>query len=258
VQGPPLFTLQSIPVLSREELALRHRAGNGETPALAEAAQKALPFYSAVPVIGNGKLLPASIPASSLRLPSRAEGGPENQDDGIALLLRKAGLSAADFGTIVHAFLEDRLSGRPSAVPPRILARFREGALEAVREEALVMAERFLASDLGKKRAASLYWESEFPIVTAVKTAERTVVVTGQIDLLFEEGDVLHVVDFKTDKIANPEDHYGQLAVYKRAVEDIFGKPVHAWLYYLRTGNAVELPLDNVSIEAMVCSALQT
>jgi ATP-dependent helicase/nuclease subunit A len=255
-QGPPLFTLQSVPVVSREELALKHRAGSEESTAMAGAAQKALPLYSAVPVIGTGKLMPASIPASSLHLASRAEGGGEGQSDGIAPLLGKAGLSAADFGTIVHAFLEDSLSGRPPAVPSRILARLKEGALEAVREEALAMAERFLSSELGAKSAAAVHRESEFPIVTAVKTAERTVAVTGQIDLLFEEGDVLHVVDFKTDKIENPEDHYGQLAVYKRAVEDIFGKPVHAWLYYLRSGHAVELRLDDVSIEEMVCSAL--
>jgi ATP-dependent helicase/nuclease subunit A len=114
------------------------------------------------------------------------------------------------------------------------------------------MADRFLASDLGKKSAAAAFRESEFPFVTAVQGGDRITAVTGQIDLLFEEGEVLHVVDFKTDKIENPEDHYGQLAVYKRAAEDIFGKPVRAWLYYPRTGHAPELRLDDVSIEELV------
>jgi ATP-dependent helicase/nuclease subunit A len=250
-----LFTLESIPVLSREELALKRR-GSGERPAtMAEAAQKALPFYSAAPLIGKGKLFPASVPASSLRFNAGpgAEAGPDSRDDdGIGQILEKAGLGAEDFGTIAHAFLEDRLNGRPPAVPPRLLARLREGGLEAVEREALAMADRFLASDLGRKSASAARRESEFPFVTAVKTGDRTVAVTGQIDLLFEEDERLHVVDFKTDRIENPKDHYGQLAVYKRAAEDIFGKPVRAWLYYLRSGHERELPLDAVSIEELV------
>jgi ATP-dependent helicase/nuclease subunit A len=254
MEGPPLFTLEAVPVLSREELALKRGAGNEQSLAMAGAAATAFPFYSGVPVIGRGRLLPAAVPASSLHPGAKAgaEEGFEKQGDAIAPVLEKAGLSAADFGTIVHAFLEDRLNRRPPAVPPRVLARLKEGGLEAARQEALLMADRFLASELGKKSAASAHRESEFPFVTAVKTGDRTVALTGQIDLLFEEGGVFHVVDFKTDKVENPQDHYGQLAVYKRAVEDIFGKPVKAWLYYLRAGHAVELRLDGVSIEEIV------
>jgi ATP-dependent helicase/nuclease subunit A len=261
-----LFTLESIPVLSREELALKRRGGGERPLTMAEAAQKALPLYSAAPLIGKGKLLPASVPASSLRFNAGggahsgahsgayggAEAAAESRDDGITRILEKAGLGAEDFGTIAHAFLEARLNGQVPAVPSRMLARFREGGLEAIRKEALSMADRFLSSELGKKSAAAARRESEFPFVTAVKTRDRTVAVTGQIDLLFEEGEILHVVDFKTDRIENPGDHYGQLAVYKRAAEDIFGKPVRAWLYYLRSGHAVELPLEDVSIEELV------
>jgi ATP-dependent helicase/nuclease subunit A len=256
-----LFTLESIPVISREALALKHRTG-GETPlTMAKSAQKALPLYSGALVIGRGKFFPASIQAGSLRF-NAADASEEeedkeagNRDDDIARALEKAGLSAADFGTLVHAFLEDRLNGRIPVIPPRILAGIREHGIEAVRKEALTMADRFLASDLGQKSAASARRESEFPFVTAVEAGGRTVAITGTIDLLFEEGDVIHVVDFKTDKIENPEAHYGQLAVYKRTAEDIFGKPVQARLYYLRTGRAPELHLDDVSIEELVLAA---
>jgi ATP-dependent helicase/nuclease subunit A len=251
-----LFTLESIPVLSREELALKRRGGAERPLTMAEAAQRAFPLYSGAPLIGRGKLFPASVPASSLRFNAGPgdEAETESRDDSIGPLLEKAGLGAGDFGTIVHAFLEARLNGRPPAIPPHVLARLREGGLDAIRREALAMTDRFLASDLGRKSAArDARRESEFPFVTAVRAGDRTVAVTGQIDLLFEEDEVLHVVDFKTDRIETPQDHYGQLAVYKRAVEDIFGKPVHAWLYYLRSGHAVELQLDDVSLG--VCCA---
>jgi hypothetical protein len=49
------------------------------------------------------------------------------------------------------------------------------------------------------------------------------------------------VVDFKTDRTIDNRRHEGQLAVYERAVADIFKKPVRCWLFYLRTGESFDL-----------------
>jgi ATP-dependent helicase/nuclease subunit A len=123
------------------------------------------------------------------------------------------------------------------------------------------MAGEFLDSDLGRRCAASQYRETEFPVISAVSAVSaggRNIPVTGQIDLLFEEEDAVWIADFKTDRITRPEDHYGQLAVYKRAVSDIFKKPIRAWLYYLRSKNAVEISgeLQAVSVEEIIASFL--
>jgi ATP-dependent helicase/nuclease subunit A len=66
------------------------------------------------------------------------------------------------------------------------------------------------------------------------------------------------VVDFKTDKLENPEDHYGQLAAYYRAAGDIFGKPVSLWLYYLRSGSAVNVTeeVNVLSLEELAANAM--
>jgi len=88
----------------------------------------------------------------------------------------------------------------------------------------------------------------------------RTIAITGQIDLLFGEdtnsndAGPVTVVDFKTDRIENPEDHYAQLAAYFRAVEDIFARPVSVWLYYLRSGRAVDVTeaVKRLSLEKVV------
>jgi ATP-dependent helicase/nuclease subunit A len=121
------------------------------------------------------------------------------------------------------------------------------------------MAGEFLDSDLGRRCAASRYRETEFPVISAVSSGGRNIPVTGQIDLLFEEEDAVWIADFKTDRIARPEDHYGQLAVYKRAVSDIFKKPVRAWLYYLRTGDgkAVEITreLEKIRLDELALAA---
>ena len=66
------------------------------------------------------------------------------------------------------------------------------------------------------------------------------------------------MIDFKTDKAENPEDHYGQLAAYYRAVGDIFGKPVSLWLYYLRSGSAVNITeeVKTISLEELAAEAM--
>ena len=51
----------------------------------------------------------------------------------------------------------------------------------------------------------------------------------------------MYVVDFKTDRVEEPERHYPQLAAYSQAVSDIFGKPVYAQLVYLRSGNTIDV-----------------
>jgi len=65
--------------------------------------------------------------------------------------------------------------------------------------------------------------------------------VTGQIDLLFESGDTVYVVDYKTDKIEDPALHAEQMAVYRKAAHDLYGKNTETWLFYLRSGNAVRV-----------------
>jgi ATP-dependent helicase/nuclease subunit A len=78
------------------------------------------------------------------------------------------------------------------------------------------------------------------------------------MDLLFEDDDEVTVVDFKTDKAENPEDHYGQLAAYCQAAGDIFNKPASVWLFYLRSGRAVNITeeVKALSLEEIAATTL--
>jgi ATP-dependent helicase/nuclease subunit A len=82
----------------------------------------------------------------------------------------------------------------------------------------------------------------------------KQLAIMGQIDLLFMAENEVVVVDFKTDRIENPADHYGQLAAYSRAAGDIFSKPASVWLFYLRSGNAVNLTqeIESLSLEDLL------
>jgi len=170
-------------------------------------------------------------------------------------LLEKTGISSAEFGTVVHSVLEARFTGESCNIPIKIRARLDEGKssgeLMAAAEK---MADVFFDSDLGKRWAASSRRESEFSIITSANVNGKPISIMGQIDLLFEEAGEVVVVDFKTDRIINPSEHYGQLAAYYRAASDIFGKPASVWLFYLcyglaedTTHNVKELSLDKIA-----------
>jgi RecB family exonuclease len=75
-------------------------------------------------------------------------------------------------------------------------------------------------------------------------------VIRGQIDLWFEEGGELTIVDYKTDAVTASEtrqraqDYALQLKLYALAVERVAGRaPNHAWLYFLRPDKPVEIDL---------------
>ncbi|MDR1626317.1 MAG: UvrD-helicase domain-containing protein [Spirochaetia bacterium] len=268
--GNAPFTIEAIPVLSRKDLRrLASGEGKNEGLSMREAAAAAEENYERAAAIVPAPALPSDIPASSLHYEgtecdreepdARVAGADKNLD---AILVR-AGLEAADFGTIVHGFLEADINGTRAFIPPKILARLdgrlEEEDIQAVRDAAEKMTQGFLESDLGRLSAAASCREAEFSILTQVSLEGKTIPVTGKIDLLFRAEGAMHVVDFKTDSAQDPDRHLGQLAVYSRAVSDIFGVPVRAWLFYLRTRQAVELSADvgKINIEDMVAGHLR-
>jgi ATP-dependent helicase/nuclease subunit A len=153
-------------------------------------------------------------------------------------------LSAEDFGVIVHGFIESRFNSQTPRIPPRFATAIGdEKKAAAVEKAASCMADGFFNSGLGRKALAASFLRTEYPVLTAVDCGEgkeNAVIIAGKIDLVFESGGVFYVVDFKTDRDEDVARHIGQLAVYKRAVEDIFGKPVECRLFYLRHGSEAD------------------
>jgi ATP-dependent helicase/nuclease subunit A len=284
----PPYTIEPIPALDRN--ALRGLAGTGgketaQSPlgekTMEEAAAAAAPFYETTAPPPRTRPLPLTIPASGLHVPRLEAAGPpaefpgpaRNAPEGLEGLLKKAGLEAAEFGTLVHGFIEDRFSGREERIPPRFSARCGESLLGPLREQARVMADAFFASPLGRLALAASFRKTEYPILSAVELPAGVregeascgpgrVIISGKLDLIFEGGGALHVVDFKSDRTEEISRHLGQLAVYRRAVSDIFGSPlsgreegppVRCWLYYLRSGRERELSgeLDLISPEEL-------
>ncbi|MBZ5581101.1 MAG: UvrD-helicase domain-containing protein [Acidobacteriia bacterium] len=137
-------------------------------------------------------------------------------------------IPAAELGTQVHALLAG--APAPDADP-----------------EALRLADVFRQSPLGRRAARAARAEREFDFVMAA----GQLVIRGQIDLWFEEGGEVVVVDYKTDEVTRAQareradDYAFQLRLYALALERATGRaPDRAWLYFLRPNTAVEVDLS--------------
>jgi CRISPR/Cas system-associated exonuclease Cas4 (RecB family) len=143
------------------------------------------------------------------------------------------GISASELGTQVHALL----AGKPLAEPD---------------EEALRLAGVFRQSPLARRVERATRVEREFDFLMAVED----LVIHGQVDLWFEEGGELVIVDYKTDSVTAAEAHRRardralQLQLYALAVERFAGRaPDHAWLHFLRPNTVVEVDLTPSLLE---------
>ncbi|MDR0639646.1 MAG: UvrD-helicase domain-containing protein [Spirochaetaceae bacterium] len=166
-----------------------------------------------------------------------------------------AGLHA-EFGTITHTCVEAALKHKSASVPHLIAGKLDGGTAEQLLAAGEEIARRFLVSPLGAMAQNAAWIRSEFPFRTLERNAavftenaplggaRRDVFINGTIDLVFEKDGIVTIVDFKTDNAENPAEHALQMAVYYRAARDLWQKETRVFLYYLRTGHAVEFEAD--------------
>jgi ATP-dependent helicase/nuclease subunit A len=278
---PPYLTLGLIPPLTRQEIQNRERGGlpyPNTRPGLARFIRDSSPQYGAARVLHTPALTADHLNASAVG--GETEGPVENQAEragggltgrwrhdpalsgqGTADIFASIDpilsrglpeLGFAEFGTIAHLCVEALLSGREAHIPPRLAGRLSPAEAEALREAGIGVAERFLASPLGQEARQAPCRSSEYPFRSLWEglniagdsgpaRQETGIFINGVIDLLFEREHEVCVVDFKTDSVENPGEHIVQMALYERAARELRGKPCRVWLYYLRSGRAVEI-----------------
>jgi ATP-dependent exoDNAse (exonuclease V) beta subunit len=119
-------------------------------------------------------------------------------------------------------------------------------AVESPDPEAVMLADLFRQSALGRRAAAAPTVEREFDFLMEVEN----VVLRGQIDLWFEDRGKTVLVDYKTDRVsaadapARAERYALQVRLYALALERLTGRaPAEAYLYFLRPNAAVPVDL---------------
>jgi ATP-dependent helicase/nuclease subunit A len=271
------FTLEPIPRYTEEYIKSREHQGAAyfnDRNGLAQFLAKAAPHYQGANSITTPHIERDHLTATSLRALSVDPSIPQGENDGGASLqtagfesapgysgedaadiflrvdpilkrltlqnsLRAAdSFSPADFGSIAHSCVEALLNGEEARVPPRLgghLSITEAAVLLSAGEE---LAGRFVQSPLGRAAQNAAFRKTEYPFRSLYRDG---IFINGTIDLLFEADGTLFVVDFKTDSRENPAEHIPQMACYYRAASDLWKIPCRIYLYYLRTGHAVEM-----------------
>ncbi len=242
-----------------------HRAGGRREIARLAAEYAALPVverrYDAIELSAtalNALALGSASPAGD-----RAAGPAERSPDAleapvhpIDAILAEHDL-AARFGTYCHYCIEHgaelgsdaaAFAARlPGALRPEIPAK----QLELFHRYGYELARGFLASDLSGSLATAVAVEHELPFLLDAREIAHLAeecelppgleLVRGQIDLVAEFADRVLVVDFKSDRVLDPDRYRVQLAVYRAAAEALYARPVEVSLCHLRTATAVSV-----------------
>jgi ATP-dependent helicase/nuclease subunit A len=153
--------------------------------------------------------------------------------------------NSGSFGTIAHICAGALLCGEEPSIPPKLAGSLSPADADAFLKAGKELAQRFINSPLGIIAQKSDNKRSEFPFRSLIHVKKKEIFINGTIDLVFEDQHTVHVVDFKTDSQEFPVEHIPQMACYARAASDLFavptGKKCLIWLYYLRSGHAVEI-----------------
>ncbi|QAT49779.1 helicase-exonuclease AddAB subunit AddA [Caproiciproducens sp. NJN-50] len=164
--------------------------------------------------------------------------------------LGEGGLTPAERGTALHAYLQFADYRGASADPERELSRLvEEGFLTSWQAQAVDLGAvgAFFRSGLAKRILASSRMEREFRFSVEIPAgeirpgltggpAEEAVILQGAVDCVFEEPDGLVIVDYKTDRTRDPSElwmrYREQLEWYRRALEICTEKEVKQCLLY--------------------------
>lgn len=186
------------------------------------------------------------------------------EDDAFAALPpwlagEEAAVSGAQRGTALHKALQyiTPAADQTTATLRREIDAFvRQGLLS--REEAKLVYVPVLAafcqSDIGRRMAESPELHREYPFTVLLaggdplpetETGEQ-ILIQGVIDCLFREDDAWILVDYKSDRLETADAFHSryavQLALYKRAVEQITHRPVEeTYIYSLHLQQEIRL-----------------
>ncbi|MCQ2589317.1 MAG: UvrD-helicase domain-containing protein [Treponema sp.] len=156
-------------------------------------------------------------------------------------VLTNSNFTAADFGTLVHSYLEMQANGiAPQDYVPE--PKLTKGLSEAEREKTLKicikMTEEFCNEEIGKRftaaKKAGLFYKAEW----AFRMFHEETIFTGSIDLIFQNPDGTYtIVDYKSDNEINVEKYKGQQNCYRIAASKLLEIPeekIDCVLYFLK------------------------
>jgi ATP-dependent helicase/nuclease subunit A len=174
--------------------------------------------------------------------------------EGVERPFRERTRKGMSWGSAVHRLLEALMrdaSLELRAYAANVLAE--EGRPAGDLDEIAGLVEAVRASPLWRRALAAKTRMVEVPFALTVPSADlgttggpEKTLLTGALDLVFEEEDGWRIVDYKSDTIAGNLDdivafYKPQIAHYRRYWQQLTGRPAKAGLYFVSTGQEVWL-----------------
>lgn len=236
------FTFEQIPPMKKEDAYsnLKKEDLSSRIKEVAELYNKKAEIVFEYPVSNRktpSSLEPEYNPAASEDSDSGAKY--EQSED----TLTSAQFTAADFGTLVHSYLEMQANGiEAEAYVPE--AKLVKGLKEADKEKTLKtcisMAKEFRQQPIGQKLEEAKKQGRFYKAEWAFRMFHDGSIFTGSIDLIFQNpdsDDTYTIVDYKSDNEINVEKYKGQQNCYRVAASKLLGIPeekIECVLYFLK------------------------
>ncbi len=222
--------------------------------ALAEELARRRDFvYPYAPLLG----VPAKLAASQL---SHQQMSRAYIAQSRPAFLQAEGLTAAQKGTAMHTVMQFADYGAASADLLAEIDRLTAAGFLTVQQATSLNLDRlaaFFAGPLYRRMTAAPRVWREYPFAVMVpagslddtlppEMAAEEVLVQGIADCVFQEGDGLVLVDYKTDRVKSGQelaDRYcSQMRFYQQALQTVLGLPVKEMLLYsFALGDTVEV-----------------
>lgn len=162
--------------------------------------------------------------------------------------LENAGFNAADFGTLVHAYLEAQAIGIPPEEfqPPVKLFKglSEEKKLEQIKE-CIKYCHLFEETEGGKGLKATKESNRFYRAEWAFKMFWDKTIWTGSIDLIFENADGTYtIVDYKSDNKVDEEKYVGQQNCYRTAAAKLLKvdeSKIECKLWFMKSNTTISL-----------------
>ena len=168
----------------------------------------------------------------------------EQSDD----TLQDAEFTAADFGTLVHSYLEMQAKGiKPEDYKPepKLFKKLDEKEKQNNMQLCITMCQEFLQSDCGKQFEACKNTGGFYRAEWAFRMFLNGTIFAGSIDLIYQNQDGTYtIVDYKSDSEVSKERYVEQQQCYKIAASKLLKvdqSQITNFLYFLRHKEIVKL-----------------
>ena len=248
------FDFQNLELVSYSQTRINQNTLNMDKIREERLSNVSKAFETAPQIVYENNAIPKSCPSAlekdfDAQTSEDAERDANQTDSKEAGRLHNPNFTAADFGTLVHAFLEAQALGinAEDFVPPVNLLRGlnSQSDKEKILKDCKNFCQLFTKTSLGQEfqqaKDQGRFYRAEW----GFKMYWQETLWTGSIDLIYQKADgTYQIVDYKSDNKVDEEKYIGQQNCYKVAAAKMLGtteEKVNCKLWFMKENKIIDL-----------------